>query len=676
MNDIAFPLAKRTWRQSGAVAALDTRPGTEDSGVPPTLRVNGLTTSFLSEGQWRPVVREVSFELAPGETLAIVGESGSGKSVSALSIMRLLDTRHARIGGSIRLGDRELLTLDAAAMNEVRGKEIAMIFQEPMTSLNPVLTVGKQLAETLVVHRGLDWKAARLEAIRQLDRMRIPAAAARYDEYPHRLSGGMRQRVMIAIALACKPKLLIADEPTTALDVTIQAEILDLIKELQAEDETSVLFITHDMGVVAELADRTLVMYQGQNVEAGPTTEIFERPAHPYTRTLLNAVPRLGSMSGQPRPRPFAQVDPATGRVSESPELPDAVDRGDIALLEVSNLTTRFDLRSGLLGRVTRRVHAVEDVSFSMRAGETLALVGESGSGKSTVGRSLLGLVKAQAGSVKVDGRDVLALRGSTLRDHRRSLQMIFQDPFGSLDPRQTIGSALAEPLLAHGLAQRDELAARIDQLLVQVGLEAGMASRYPHEFSGGQRQRISIARALALKPRMIVADEAVSALDVSIKAQVINLMMALQAKHGLAWLFISHDLSVVERISHRVAVMHLGQIVEIGPREAIFDDARHPYTRKLLSAVPVPDPRRRHQRHGLPNCAARCMPSAMWPRRAPCGKSRPSTGCASSPWPRSPPQPRLCGERAWTCGFIRFLKRVRSPEWPSWVVRCVNRPL
>ncbi|MGU3420884.1 ABC transporter ATP-binding protein [Methylobacterium sp. D54C] len=570
--------------------------------VDPILSVSDLTVSFRSNGRWREVVHGVSFDVGPRETVALVGESGSGKSVSALSILRLLPRDASRIGGRVRFESRELLAAPEAEMRRVRGDSIAMIFQEPMTSLNPVLTIGFQIAEALIRHRGLSRSAAEAEALRLLDKVRIPAARSRLHEYPHRFSGGMRQRVMIAMALACRPKLLIADEPTTALDVTIQAQILDLIKSLQDEEGMSVLFITHDMGVVAEIADRTVVMYRGRAVEAGPTARIFSEPTEPYTRALLAAVPRLGTMAGRARPMRFPVVDRATGLAAPTPETPDTVRAAERPVLEVRDLTTRFDIRSGLLGRVTGRVHAVERVSFSLAAGETLALVGESGCGKSTTGRSILRLVEPLSGSVLLDGEDITGLDAGTLRARRQRMQMIFQDPFASLDPRLSVGAAVAEPLLINRLSAPREARRRAEDLLTRVGLPPEAAARFPHEFSGGQRQRICIARALALNPRLIVADEAVSALDVSVKAQVVNLMLDLQAELGLAYLFISHDMAVVERVSHRVAVMYLGEIVEIGLRAAIFGDPRHPYTKKLLAAVPVPDPGRRGERHALPD--------------------------------------------------------------------------
>jgi peptide/nickel transport system ATP-binding protein len=568
----------------------------------PVLSVSNLVTSFLREGEWNAVVRGVSFDVGPKETVAIVGESGSGKSVTALSIMRLIPPQSGRVEGSIKLAGRELTTLPEKAMHHVRGNEVAMIFQEPMTSLNPVLTIGFQIAEALIYHRGLSRQEAEAETVRLLEKVRIPAAKSRFHEYPHRFSGGMRQRVMIAMALACRPKLLIADEPTTALDVTIQAQILELIKELQEEEDMSVLFITHDMGVVAEIADRTVVMYHGKAVEAGATEQIFAAPAHPYTKALLSAVPQLGSMKDISRPMRFPIVDKTTGESDVPVETPDTVKIAERPVLEVSGLTTRFDIHSGLFGKVSGRVHAVENVSFSLHSGETLALVGESGCGKSTTGRSILRLIEPNAGSVLIDGEDVLAMDGPKLRDMRKRMQIIFQDPFASLNPRMSIGSAIAEPFYAHGLATGSEARDRVADLLTRVGLSPDMASRYPHEFSGGQRQRICIARALALGPKLIVADEAVSALDVSVKAQVVNLMLDLQASMGLAYLFISHDIAVVERMCHRVAVMYLGEIVEIGPRAAVFGNAQHPYTKKLMSAVPIPDPARRLQKRGVSN--------------------------------------------------------------------------
>jgi peptide/nickel transport system ATP-binding protein len=563
----------------------------------PVLTVSDLTASFRTAGEWRAVVRGASFSVAAGEIVAIVGESGSGKSVTALSLMRLIPQATGRIEGSVRLEGTDLLTLAEADMRSIRGAEIAMIFQEPMTSLNPLLTIGRQISESLTEHRGMSQAEADAETLRLLDRVRIPAAKSRFAEYPHRFSGGMRQRVMIAMALACRPKLLIADEPTTALDVTIQAQILDLIKEIQAEEDMSVLFITHDMGVVAEIADRTLVMFDGEIVEQGATSDIFTRANHSYTRALLAAVPRLGSMADHKRPMRFPIVNRLTGETDIPREMPDATDDAGEPLLAVKNLVTRFDIRSGLLGTVSARIHAVENVSFDLRRGETLALVGESGCGKSTTGKSILRLVEATSGSVSIDGEDMLNVSGAALQAIRRKAQMIFQDPFASLNPRMKVGAAIAQPILVHGLASRSAAREKVAALLERVGLPRDAADRFPSQFSGGQRQRICIARALALEPKLIVADESVSALDVSIKAQVINLLLDLQAEHQLAYLFISHDMAVVERVAHRVAVMYLGEIVELGPRRAIFENPQHPYTKKLLTAVPVPDPSARRER-------------------------------------------------------------------------------
>ncbi|TKT74340.1 ABC transporter ATP-binding protein [Aquamicrobium sp. LC103] len=561
----------------------------------PILSVQNLTTELRRDGKWNKVVDDVSFDIGANEIVAVVGESGSGKSVTALSIMGLLPPKTSRVTGKVLLERRNLLDLPEAEMRRVRGNAIGMIFQEPMTSLNPVLTVGRQVAETLIRHRGMSKGEARAETIRLFDRVRIPSGTRRFDEHPHQLSGGMLQRVMIAMALACKPRLLIADEPTTALDVTIQAQILELIKQLQREENMGVLFITHDMGVVAEIADRTVVMFRSHALETDTTENIFARSQQNYTRALLAAVPQLGSMAEQSQPTAFPIIDVATGVTTPAPMSTDTVQPEPA--LEVEHLTTRFDIRSGIFGKVMGRVHAVEDVSFTVRKGETLSLVGESGCGKSTTGRSVLRLIEPISGTIRVAGEDILSLPKRTLNARRKHMQMIFQDPFSSLNPRMRIGEAIAEPLLAHKLETRANVNERVTELLRRVGLGADMAQRFPHEFSGGQRQRVAIARALALNPNLIVADEAVSALDVSVKAQVVNLMLELQQRLGLAYLFISHDMAVVERVSHRVAVMYLGEIVEIGPRAEIFGNPQHPYTKKLLSAVPVADPTRRHLR-------------------------------------------------------------------------------
>ncbi|MGS0890970.1 dipeptide ABC transporter ATP-binding protein [Burkholderia stagnalis] len=567
--------------------------------------VDELSVAFRREGATFDAVRNVSFHVDRGETLAIVGESGSGKSVTSLALMRLVEHGGGAItNGRIAFRRRggalvDLARASAATMRGIRGADIAMIFQEPMTSLNPVFTVGDQISEAIALHQSKSASEARAEALRLLDLVRIPEARRVFARYPHQLSGGMRQRVMIAMALSCRPALLIADEPTTALDVTIQAQILQLVRGLQDEMNMGVIFITHDMGVVAEVADRVLVMYRGEKVEEGESDRIFAAPVHRYTRALLAAVPRLGAMQGTDAPEkfPLLKVDGAdpNAHASAARDMQPAVDPAGPPILRVRDLVTRFPMKSGVFGRVSQYVHAVERVSFELRAGETLALVGESGCGKSTTGRSLLRLVESQSGSIEFDGRDIGALKGPDLQALRRNIQFIFQDPFASLNPRLTVGFSIMEPLLVHGVASGRDAQARVDWLLDRVGLPREAARRYPHEFSGGQRQRIAIARALALNPKVVIADESVSALDVSVQAQIVNLMLDLQRELGVAYLFISHDMAVVERVSHRVAVMYLGQIVEIGPRRAVFEAPRHPYTRKLMSAVPVADPARRH---------------------------------------------------------------------------------
>jgi glutathione transport system ATP-binding protein len=562
------------------------------------LEVDGLAVEFRTIDGVVRAVDGVSWHVDKGETLAVVGESGSGKSVSALSVMRLAELGGGRlVEGAVRFRRKDGSVLDLAGaapavLREIRGNEISMIFQEPMTSLNPVLTVGEQIGEAIVLHQGRSRREARRIALEMLERVRIPEAERRLDSYPHQLSGGMRQRAMIAMALACRPALLIADEPTTALDVTIQAQILDLIKLLQREIGMAVLFITHDMGVVAEMADRVVVMWRGRKVEEGPVGRVFEAPEHPYTRALLAAVPRLGSMRGRTRPARFDRPEDAPAEAP--PASPPAGPRAGDPLLVVEGLTTRFPIGGGLFGRPRGAVHAVEGVSFELGRGETLALVGESGCGKSTTARTILRLQEPTRGQVRFAGRDITALDRRALEPVRRRVQMIFQDPYASLNPRLPALRLVGEPLRIHGLARGSALEDRVAALLRRVGLETGHLRRYPHEFSGGQRQRLCIARALALEPELIVADEPLSALDVSIQAQIVNLLIDLQEELGLSYLFVSHDLAVVERIAHRVAVMYLGRIVEIGPRAAIFEDPRHPYTRKLLAAVPVADPARR----------------------------------------------------------------------------------
>ncbi|TPK63084.1 ABC transporter ATP-binding protein [Mesorhizobium sp. B2-4-19] len=542
------------------------------------LTITNLSVSVRGEEGSREVVSNLSLTLSRGETLCIAGESGSGKSMTALAIMQLLPQPAARISaGTVHLGETELTALDERRMRRFRGDRIAMIFQEPMTSLNPVLSIGRQLTESIEAHTSLSPAEARQRAIEALKAVRISEAESRLRQFPHELSGGMRQRVMIAMALALEPDVLIADEPTTALDVTVQGEVLELLRDLQRQHGTSVILITHDMGVVAEMADRVIVMRHGRMVEEGRTSDIFARPQADYTRELLAAVPRIGSGVGRQKSRHVETATPAS-----------------VAL--VQDLHVRFDLRGGVFGRVTRRVHAVEGVSFSIAPNETLALVGESGCGKSTTAKALAGLVP-YSGDIIVGGRNLSGLGRDERKAVRRDVQMIFQDPFASLDPRMRVGDLVAEPLVIHGIASREERSQRVAALFERVGLSADQMELYPHEFSGGQRQRVCIARALALRPKLIIADESVSALDVSVQARVLDLLKELQREFGVAYLFISHDMAVVENISDRVAVMYLGQIVEMGTRDQIFSNPRHPYTRRLIEAVPVPDPARRRSR-------------------------------------------------------------------------------
>ncbi|RSE98598.1 ABC transporter ATP-binding protein [Achromobacter aegrifaciens] len=567
----------------------------------PLLSVRGVSVDFNTENGVFRAVDNLDFEVRPGRTLAIVGESGSGKSVTSMAIMRLTDYTNGRIAtGQILFRDSADREIDLTAasdedMRAIRGNDIAMIFQEPMTSLNPVFTVGDQIVEAIMLHQQLSRSAARQAARKLLEKVRLPDAEQMLDRYPHQLSGGMRQRVMIAMALSCQPRLLIADEPTTALDVTIQAQILNTVRELQRDLGTAVIFITHDMGVVAEMADDVVVMLRGKKVEQGTVDEIFNAPKHPYTRALLAAVPRLGSLTGRDLPlrTPQTVLEGDTLReVGETREQDTA--RYDEPVLRVEKLTTRFDVGHNFFGRVTHRVHAVEEVSFDVYPGETLALVGESGSGKSTIGKTLQQLVAPTSGAVRYNGQDIFSMDSAGRQRLRQEIQYIFQDPYASLDPRKTVAFSIAEPIRTHGLlTSEDAIARRIGELLEQVGLKPEHAKRYPHEFSGGQRQRVCIARALASNPKLIIADESVSALDVSIQAQILNLLMDLQKDRGLSYLFITHDMAVVEKVSHRVAVLYLGQIVELGTRRQIFESPQHAYTKKLLAAVPVAEPGR-----------------------------------------------------------------------------------
>ena len=545
-------------------------------------------------------VEDVSFEIKPKQTVCLVGESGSGKSVSSLSMMRLVEFGGGKLsGGKIFFTNSEgrkinLSNFNQKQMRNIRGNEIGMIFQEPMTALNPVFTIERQLTEGLIVHKKISKRKAKMEALELLRLVRIPEPEMRMQQYPHELSGGMRQRVVIAMALACEPRLLIADEPTTALDVTIQAEILALINRLKVETNAAILFITHDMAVVAQMADRVVVMHSGKKMEEGTVHEIFNNPQHEYTKSLLAAVPKLGEMASRKYPEPMRLVGQ-----KKTKALKPIVGTNE-PLLKVNNLVTRYPVKGGMLRRTVARVHAVEDVSFTIMKGKTLSLVGESGCGKSTVGRSLIRLVEPTSGDVNLDGRNILSLNSKDMREARSNIQMVFQDPFASLNPTLTLFDQVAEPLRNFGTNNPGELRVKIGDLFDRVKLPRSFIRRYPHELSGGQRQRIAIARALALNPSLIVADEPVSALDVSVQAQVLNLMMELQVDLGLSYLFISHDMAVVERVSHDVGVMYLGRLVEIGPRSSIFRNPQHPYTQDLLKAVPIADPDKRKSERDL----------------------------------------------------------------------------
>ena len=636
--------------------AVHAQPGAPVSHSPWLLEVENLHVHFVTTRGVVRAVEGISYKVRPGEVVALVGESGCGKSVSALAIMRLLAKPAGRIvAGRIRFQGRDLLGLSEDEMRKIRGRDIAMIFQEPMTSLNPVLTIGFQIMEPLLIHMGMTPEAARGRAVDLLKMVGIPDPERRLDQYPHQFSGGMRQRVMIAIGLSCNPKLLIADEPTTALDVTIQAQILKLMKDLSRDLGIALVMITHNLGIVARYADRVNVMYAARMAEQGAARDVFAQPLHPYTAGLLRSVPRLD----QPRGRKLETIeglppnllDPPPGCrfaprcpakreacVAALPELeniaphrysaciragemmqlgptglglqsaaldkpaPKSLDRAQ-PLLAVRGLKTYFEVAAGFKALSAHHgvVRAVDDLSFDVFRGETVGLVGESGCGKTTVGRTLLKLERATAGDVRFDGIDVIGAAGDELKRYRRSIQVIFQDPYSSLNPRMTVGEIIAEPTLVYKLVpSRRAAREKVNELLTQVGLFEYMAERYPHELSGGQRQRVGIARALAMQPSFIVCDEPVSALDVSIQAQIINLLEELQQKFGLTYLFIAHDLAVVRHISDRVIVMYLGKVMEIADRDTLYADPLHPYTRALLDAVPIPDPalegRREHR--------------------------------------------------------------------------------
>ena len=571
----------------------------------PLLTVENLSVTFGYGRNRNEAVENLSYTLGNGETLAIVGESGSGKSVSSLALLGLLPRRSAKVEeGRAHYDGHDLLALPEERLRKLRGDRLAMIFQEPMTSLNPVLTIGRQLTEGLIEHLGVSQDEANTRAMAMIDRVGLGQPKQRLRQYPHELSGGMRQRVMIAMAMATGPDILIADEPTTALDVTVQAQILDLMRELKGEFGTSIILITHDMGVVAEMADRVVVMNRGRKVEEGPVETIFAEPAEAYTQRLLAAVPRLGGYAGTASPR---RVVPDPVPVDHATSVVDA-----------KGLTKRFGGTGWLsgFGIGDQGVTAMDDVGFTLSAGETLAIVGESVSGKSTTGRAILRLIEVDKGEISIDGRDVRKLGPAGLRQARREMQMIFQDPFASLNPRISVGDIVAEPMIIHGLARGQELKDRVEALFHRVGLTSDQIRRYPHEFSGGQRQRVCIARALAVNPKLIVADEPTSALDVSVQAQVLELLLELQQSLGLAYLFISHDMAVVEEMAHRVAVMQQGRIVEMGPRQAVLNDPRHIYTKTLLAAVPIPDPTRK--RGALPKLDMATMPRGPLAEAAP----------------------------------------------------------
>ena len=571
----------------------------DHSDAAPIAQIKELRVEFQTKDGPVVGVENVSFDIHSGETVCVVGESGSGKSVSSLSLMRLVEYGGGDIAGGRLLFDRleggevDLATTDQDMMRHIRGNEIGMIFQEPMTALNPVFTVGKQLTEGLRLHKGLSKAQAEERALALMTQVRIPEPEARLKQFPHELSGGMRQRVVIAMALACEPRLLIADEPTTALDVTIQAEILALMDRLKRETGTAVMFITHDMAVVAQMADRVVVMFRGNKVEEGTVEEIFENPQHPYTKALLAAVPKLGEMTGKEYPEPMKLLGS-----EDKPIVP--IKGTDEVLLTVKNLTTRFPVKGGFLRQTVANVHAVEDLSFTINKGQTLSLVGESGCGKSTAGRSILRLVEPLSGEINVAGKDIMALNPHDLRTARLDMQMIFQDPFASLNPQMQLSDQVAEPIHNFNTLQGAAVTERVEMLFDRVELPRSFMRRFPHELSGGQRQRVAIARALALNPKLIIADEAVSALDVSVQAQVLNLMLELQQEMELSFLFISHDMAVVERVSHQVGVMYLGRIVELGPRARVFENPQHPYTQALMKAVPIADPRKRKDEKDL----------------------------------------------------------------------------
>lgn len=578
------------------------------------LEVDGLVTQFRTEESVLTAVKGISFDLKKGETLAIVGESGSGKSVTALSIINLIPHPPGKIAaGSIRFhspsaGWTNLVHLRVDGLRRYRGKEISMIFQEPMTSLNPVFTCGSQVMEAILLHQKCDRASARRQTIDLFQQVKLPRPEAIFNAYPHEISGGQKQRVMIAMAISCNPSILIADEPTTALDVTVQKTILDLIQELQQRNDMAVMFITHDLGVVAEIADRVLVMYKGQIVEQGPVEEIFRNPRHPYTKGLLACRPRMdvrmkslpviADFMREDEHGQFQEIEGSVEQVikaavvsSEEYQQRQSQLQARAPILEVRDLKTYFPQRRNFFGAVRNYIHAVDGVSFSVYPGETLGLVGESGCGKTTLGRSILRLQEPTSGEVWFEGRNVMAMTAGELRVLRKDVQIIFQDPYSSLNPRIPIGNAILEPMRVHGLHGNDRMRReKVHELLAKVNLLPEHYGRYPHEFSGGQRQRACIARALAVEPKFIVCDESVSALDVSVQAQVLNLLIGLRQEFGFTYIFISHDLSVVKFMSDRMIVMNKGKIEEMGLADDIYAHPQQEYTRQLIDAIPRGD--------------------------------------------------------------------------------------
>ncbi len=552
-------------------------------------QVRDLRVEFWVNGQWYPAVEEATFDAQGGRTLAIVGESGSGKSTIALAMMGLLP-QNAHVSGSILLGEQEIVGLDKRTLRSIRGSRVSMIFQEPMTALNPVYTIGFQIAEMLRSHQSMSPKRARQRAIELLELVEIPDPERRIDSFPHELSGGQRQRAMIAQALACDPELLVADEPTTALDVTVQAEILKLMRSLRDRIDAGIVLITHDMGIVADLADDVMVMQQGRIVESGPTRTVFNDPVDPYTRALLAAVPHLGTES---TPEETAAASVVVTSASDNGDAAPA--RDPSAIVELRNVAVEYPKR----GRVPA-FRAVDGVSLTIGRGEVLGLVGESGSGKTTIGRAVVGLLPFVDGTATVLGHDMVGISRKGLGAVRRDVSFVFQDPGSSLNPRLPIGESIGEPLRLAKVAKGKELNTRVEELLDQVHLARELRNRYPHELSGGQRQRVGIARALALGPKLLIADEPTSALDVSVQARVLDLFQDLQREIGFACLFISHDLAVVEILAERIVVLSKGQVVEEGTREQILRNPQQPYTQRLIAAVPVPDPDEQQRRREL----------------------------------------------------------------------------